>query len=198
MLKYIIALTAAIGLSACHHEQTEIITPNPVVSAGLEAWQDPVATLTTQPSSQATLTYSDTSDFHRALNASMRGRVPVIAVSIPANRRLPLEQFTQDRSQLDRSAPGLVRWTARIRNTGGHIMACSDQETEVWAQLIPLIFQIAAPWVNDALTYRPANQYNAVAFVDSDDNREPVTQIKFVRRDAHDIQALSCRDAHGL
>jgi hypothetical protein len=175
---------------------TACLAVSPIAHANNHPAFDPVRTFLIPESSQDRLTYSESNRFHRDLHASMKGEVSVITVTVPANITLPLEQFSQDRSQLDRSAPGLVRWTARIRDTNGHIMACFDtpDENGLW-EIFGVIFRIIAPWINDAVTYRYANQYNAILYYNQNDTREPVREVRFIRRNEHDIHSLTCQAA---
>ena len=161
------------------------------------AWMDPVGTLMIPASAQNQLTYRQGESFHRDLHASMKGQTSPINVAIDAGTTVRLQDFSQTRNQILQTDNGLLRWTTRVKETGGAVMACSTTppESGLWA-VLAILADIAAGWVNEYLTYRPAENYHAVLFYDRGTDR--VERVKFIARSGVDINTLSCASAASL
>jgi hypothetical protein len=124
----------------------------------------------------------------------MKGRVRVIRVKIAGGSEFPVAEFSMNRPSLLETDPGLVRWTKRIRDTGGEIIGCPSQaESGIASILLQLFGEIAAKWVNDYVTYRPAEAYHAIVVYSRDTDQ--VEQVKFVLRSAVNIETLDCEAA---
>lgn len=198
-MKYIIRTTmAGLGVVSLALAACETPSPNGGSTSTLADWQDPIGTLTLPASNIGEIKYGSGGDhFHRALHSSMKGNVDVIDVDMGDDARVNLDDIRQSRTSLMANDPGLLRWTTRINLSGGEIMACRNTppESGLWA-LLALVSQIAAPWVNEWLAYRDAQDYHAVVFYD------PVTEVisrtKFVHRAHIDMSALTCDAASGL
>lgn len=191
-------LTAAICVSLVSNCTTDGEGGGASPGMNNPAWMDPIATLTVPPSGISELTYSTGRAFHLDLHASMKGAVPVISVAIPEGTPLSLSTLQQDRLSILQADPGIVRWTTRIRYTQGAVVACpvSEPETGIWSWLL-VAANVIAPWVNEYLTYRVAENYNAVAWYDRGNER--IQRIDFLHRGAvADINSMTCEQLSAL
>jgi len=196
MHKTVAALLASVALVGCATDGPDV--PDIIQPSSPTAWMEPIGTLTIPPSSVNELTYNTGNAFHRDLHASMKGAVPVIVVAIPQGTPLALAALQQDRPSILQNDPGIVRWTTRIRYTQGAVVACpiSPPESGIWSLLL-LAANIAAPWVNQYLTYRPAENYHAVAWYDRGNER--IERVEFIHRSAvANINSMSCEQLDEL
>jgi hypothetical protein len=162
------------------------------------AWMDPVSTILIPPSNVSELTYGISNEFHRGLHASMKGNVPKISVRIPQQAPLTLASMQQNRASILENDPALVRWTTRIRYTEGTVVACpiSRPESGIWS-FLAVLANVAAPWVNEYVTYAPAESYHSVIWYDRANDR--VERIEFLRRSAvTEIRTMTCQQLSAL
>jgi len=126
---------------------------------------DIVSTLTTLPSAQSEITYSQTDAFDSQLHASMKGAVPEITVTF-ADTVPTYVLLSQVPRRPSPDAPQLVFWQAKVLNSGGSIAVCEKAPYESILAMLGSIFVNRLVEITDNwLTYRPARNYNSVLIV---------------------------------
>lgn len=168
-------------------------------AAFLGSVADPIGAFTIPPSDVRDLTYASTDTFDRSLHASMKGRTPVIKVTVPAAANLTLSQLNTPATALTQDDARMARWTRRIKESGGAVVACVDQPQEslIWTALA-LLLRWGSPILTQYVTYGPAEAYHAVVFYEAA-APEKVKLVKFVTRSQiTDVANLTCRAAAAL
>jgi hypothetical protein len=136
-------------------------------------------------SSRPTVNYAETDEFDLALNASMKGQVPTIKAPVGAGERL-LASELEAAVRPAPDSPRLAFWLAKIRATGGQNLICEEETDDAESAIAWMLAGMAADWLTDWLTYKPAEEYHALVFVKPVDGGEEweVTRAEFVRRAA--------------
>jgi hypothetical protein len=190
-----VIVASVLAVSGC--TTAGVGSPN-ISPSTIGAIADPIGALTIPASSESALTYVSSDAFDRSLHASMKGRTRSITVTVPSSASLSVGEINTAVTGLTQGDERMVRWTRRVKESGGALIACENTRPEsgIWAALA-LLLNWGSPILTEYLTYRPAGEYHAIVFHRR--GGDQVEGVKFVRRDASgDPTTLTCQAAAAL
>lgn len=142
-----------------------------------------LAALALNRSSKPQFSYGENDEFDLQLNASMKGMVPRIQVTMPNTERLTVAELEAATNPAPDS-PRMSFWLAKVRATGGQNLICEVDPDGAESAFAWMLASMAADWLTDWLTYKPAEAYHAMVFVQPMQNSDDyeVVRVEFVPR----------------
>ncbi|MBI1339606.1 hypothetical protein GC169_05255 [bacterium] len=123
-----------------------------------------LASLALNRSSRPQFNYAENDDFDLQLNASMKGGVPTIKAITPASESLTVAEL-EAATVPSADSPRLSFWLAKIRATGGQNLVCQEETDGAESAFAWMVASMAADWLTDWLTYKPAEAYHSIVYV---------------------------------
>jgi hypothetical protein len=127
------------------------------------------------------LSYAETAEFNIALHRSLKARHKTVTVSVVGDT-LPLTELDIDMPYPD--SPAMAFWLARIVDTGGVNVPCSQPAPGAIFGLLDMAIRYITAELDKWVTYGPAKRYNTrIDYVAGTKGAFVARKITFVRRD---------------
>jgi hypothetical protein len=149
------------------------------------AGTDLVKTVASKPAPKLNVDYAETDAFDLQLSSSLGADLAKVTVTVPDAIKLPVEEIAAQ-TMPAADSPRLVFWLTQIRNSGGEIKAC---EIQLESAIAGWLVKMGADYLQQRLTYGPADKYNATIYFDSQTDGAPIRKVVFTPRDGN---ALAC------
>jgi hypothetical protein len=149
------------------------------------AGKDLLQTVAEKPAPKMNVDYAETDAFDLQLSSSLGAELGKVTVTVPDAIKLPVEEIAAQ-TMPAADSPRLVFWLTQIRNSGGEIKAC---EIQLESAIAGWLVKMGADYLQQRLTYGPADKYNATIYFDSQTEGAPIRKVVFSKRDGN---ALAC------
>lgn len=149
------------------------------------AGKDLLQTVAEKPAPKMNVDYAETDAFDLQLSSSLGAELAKVTVTVPDAIKLPVEEIAAQ-TMPAADSPRLVFWLTQIRNSGGEIKAC---EIQLESAIAGWLVKMGADYLQQRLTYGPADKYNATIYFDSQTDGAPIRKVVFTPRGG---SALTC------